>query len=300
MVSHDSSWGLIVLQIVWGCGSSVEAQLPDLLLQRRVHCIRTAAETLLRRQRDQQIELFAFGEGKHVRSAAASAADTSCSVADQSSTFRPPSNPHHEAVVHCWASSNACTLNQSHQCLANNTGLVPTNSFPITFCSHNPLHLSQCNPKASVSNLWCSAIPTTQAEWELNILTKKMQKSPRQFNLRNRFFFRGQLKRAKFYVLQFFQAACHKDPVISKMAVTCIHDIMTTLLNENSELEHFHFNEALFKPFENLLCLELCETDVQDQVNSFSKVRNFVTTVEGGTVWTTYFAINFLLNLSHL
>ncbi|BES88159.1 Domain of unknown function (DUF1981) [Nesidiocoris tenuis] len=61
-------------------------------------------------------------------------------------------------------------------------------------------------------------------------------------------------------------AACHKDPVISKMAVTCIHDIMTTLLNENSELEHFHFNEALFKPFENLLCLELCETDVQDQV----------------------------------
>lgn len=63
-----------------------------------------------------------------------------------------------------------------------------------------------------------------------------------------------------------FQAACHKDPVISKMAVTCIHDIMTTLLNENSELEHFHFNEALFKPFENLLCLELCDTDVQDQV----------------------------------
>lgn len=41
---------------------------------------------------------------------------------------------------------------------------------------------------------------------------------------------------------------------------------MTTLLNENTELEHFHFNEALFKPFENLLCLELCETDIQDQV----------------------------------
>ncbi|XP_073977523.1 brefeldin A-inhibited guanine nucleotide-exchange protein 3 isoform X1 [Rhodnius prolixus] len=61
-------------------------------------------------------------------------------------------------------------------------------------------------------------------------------------------------------------ASCHKDPGISKLAVTCIHDVMTTLLNENTELEHFHFNEALFKPFENLLCLELCETDIQDQV----------------------------------
>ncbi|XP_024084809.1 brefeldin A-inhibited guanine nucleotide-exchange protein 3 isoform X1 [Cimex lectularius] len=61
-------------------------------------------------------------------------------------------------------------------------------------------------------------------------------------------------------------ASCHKDPTISKLAVTCIHDVMITLLNENSELEHFHFNEALFKPFENLLCLELCDTDIQDQV----------------------------------
>lgn len=35
------------------------------------------------------------------------------------------------------------------------------------------------------------------------------------------------------------------------------------LLNEQIELPHFHFNEALLKPFENLLCLELCDSDVQ-------------------------------------
>ncbi|CAH0563479.1 unnamed protein product [Brassicogethes aeneus] len=64
----------------------------------------------------------------------------------------------------------------------------------------------------------------------------------------------------------FMQAACHKDRTISKKAVTCIHDSVTALLNEQAELPHFHFNEALIKPFENLLCLELCDPDVQDQI----------------------------------
>ncbi|XP_018563694.1 brefeldin A-inhibited guanine nucleotide-exchange protein 3 isoform X2 [Anoplophora glabripennis] len=64
----------------------------------------------------------------------------------------------------------------------------------------------------------------------------------------------------------FMQAACHKDRTISKKAVTCIHDSVTALLNEQAELPHFHFNEALIKPFENLLCLELCDMDVQDQI----------------------------------
>lgn len=63
------------------------------------------------------------------------------------------------------------------------------------------------------------------------------------------------------------EAACHKDRSISKKAVQCIHDAMAALLNEQVELPHFHFNEALFKPFENLLCLELCDSDVQDQVS---------------------------------
>lgn len=61
----------------------------------------------------------------------------------------------------------------------------------------------------------------------------------------------------------FMEAACHKDQAISKKAIACIHDSVTALLNEQVELPHFHFNEALFKPFENLLCLELCDFDVQ-------------------------------------
>ncbi|XP_078619431.1 brefeldin A-inhibited guanine nucleotide-exchange protein 3-like isoform X6 [Branchiostoma floridae x Branchiostoma japonicum] len=64
------------------------------------------------------------------------------------------------------------------------------------------------------------------------------------------------------------EAACHKDRHVSKRAVTCIHDIMIELLNNREEKPHFNFNEALFKPFENLLCLELCDNDVQDQVVS--------------------------------
>lgn len=67
----------------------------------------------------------------------------------------------------------------------------------------------------------------------------------------------------------FMEAACHEDRSISKKAVQCIHDSMAALLNEQIELPHFHFNEALFKPFENLLCLELCDSDVQDQVNNY-------------------------------
>lgn len=74
-------------------------------------------------------------------------------------------------------------------------------------------------------------------------------------------------------------AACHKDPGIAKLAVTSIHDVMTTLLNENSELPHFHFNEALFKPFENLLCLELCDSDIQDLV--VNCICEFVETSQG-------------------
>ncbi|GFT42290.1 brefeldin A-inhibited guanine nucleotide-exchange protein 3 [Nephila pilipes] len=66
----------------------------------------------------------------------------------------------------------------------------------------------------------------------------------------------------------FVEAACHKDNLISKKGVSTIHDIVSALLSSNSELPHFHFNEALFKPFENLLCLELCDIDVQEQIVS--------------------------------
>ncbi|EEC06496.1 hypothetical protein IscW_ISCW004134, partial [Ixodes scapularis] len=60
--------------------------------------------------------------------------------------------------------------------------------------------------------------------------------------------------------------ACHKDQVIAKRAVASIHDIVGALLSAHIDLPHFHFNEALFKPFENILCLELCDVDIQEQV----------------------------------
>ncbi|RVE45506.1 hypothetical protein evm_009845 [Chilo suppressalis] len=64
------------------------------------------------------------------------------------------------------------------------------------------------------------------------------------------------------------QAACHKDIQISSMAIQCLHDCATALLSQQVELPHFHFNEALLKPFENLLCLELCDDDIQEQIIS--------------------------------
>lgn len=61
-------------------------------------------------------------------------------------------------------------------------------------------------------------------------------------------------------------AACHRDRSISKRAIEYIHDVITAVLVEQSELPHFHFNEALLKPFENLLSMETCDIDVQDQI----------------------------------
>jgi brefeldin A-inhibited guanine nucleotide-exchange protein 3 len=62
------------------------------------------------------------------------------------------------------------------------------------------------------------------------------------------------------------EAACHKDRDISKRAIEYIHDIITALLVEQTELPHFHFNEALLKPFENILNMQNCDSDVQDQI----------------------------------
>lgn len=59
--------------------------------------------------------------------------------------------------------------------------------------------------------------------------------------------------------------ACHRDRVISKRAIEYIHDIVTALLVEQSELPFFHFNESLLKPFENL-SMDSCDADVQDQI----------------------------------
>ena len=75
------------------------------------------------------------------------------------------------------------------------------------------------------------------------------------------------------------QAACHRDRTISKKAVDCIHEFVTSLLSQRQEPPHSHFNESLCKPFENLLCLELCDGDVQDQVSSLWKVTQVIVIV---------------------
>nr|XP_015217903.1 PREDICTED: brefeldin A-inhibited guanine nucleotide-exchange protein 3 [Lepisosteus oculatus] len=62
------------------------------------------------------------------------------------------------------------------------------------------------------------------------------------------------------------EAACHKERHASQKAVSFIHDVLTEVLTTWAELPHFHFNEALFRPFEHIMQLELCDEDVQDQV----------------------------------
>lgn len=66
----------------------------------------------------------------------------------------------------------------------------------------------------------------------------------------------------------FVQAACHKERHVSQKAVSFIHDVLTEVLTSWAELPHFHFNEALFRPFEHIMQLELCDEDVQDQVTT--------------------------------
>uniref|UniRef100_A0A8C5REC6 ARFGEF family member 3 n=1 Tax=Laticauda laticaudata TaxID=8630 RepID=A0A8C5REC6_LATLA len=62
------------------------------------------------------------------------------------------------------------------------------------------------------------------------------------------------------------EAACHKETHVSRKAVSFIHDILTEVLTVWNEPSHFHFNEALFRPFERIMQLELCDEDIQDQV----------------------------------
>ncbi|XP_041106722.1 brefeldin A-inhibited guanine nucleotide-exchange protein 3-like isoform X3 [Polyodon spathula] len=62
------------------------------------------------------------------------------------------------------------------------------------------------------------------------------------------------------------EAACHKERHVSQKAISFIHDVLTEVLSTWRELPHFHFNEALFRPFEHIMQLELCDEDVQDQV----------------------------------
>ncbi|KAJ6660147.1 hypothetical protein lerEdw1_018074 [Lerista edwardsae] len=64
------------------------------------------------------------------------------------------------------------------------------------------------------------------------------------------------------------EAACHKERHVSRKAVSFIHDILTEILTDRNEPPHFHFNETLFRPFERIMQLELCDEDVQDQART--------------------------------
>ena len=52
------------------------------------------------------------------------------------------------------------------------------------------------------------------------------------------------------------------------MAVTSIHEFIVSLVSQRQERPHFHVNEYVCKTFEDMLCLELCDGDVQDQVSA--------------------------------
>ena len=75
------------------------------------------------------------------------------------------------------------------------------------------------------------------------------------------------------------QATGHRDSSVSKMAVTCIHDFIVAVLAGRHELPHFHINEFLCKTFEDMLCLELCDSDVQDQVRTHGQTWYMLTIV---------------------
>ena len=85
------------------------------------------------------------------------------------------------------------------------------------------------------------------------------------------------------------EAACHREPSIARKAINHIHDIVAAFLQNTEELPYFHFNEALFKPFESLVCLELCDGDVQDII--VSNICEFVegSTAEIGSGWRSLF-----------
>lgn len=63
------------------------------------------------------------------------------------------------------------------------------------------------------------------------------------------------------------KAACSSDAGVAKTSVEILRSIISHVLQEQPEPRHFHFNEALFKPFEHLLCRESCDADLQDQVH---------------------------------
>ena len=85
------------------------------------------------------------------------------------------------------------------------------------------------------------------------------------------------------------EAVSHSDQSVAKKSVSTLHDIMNAILCSHNELPHFHFNEALFKPFESILLQELCDLDIQELI--ISSICEFVegTTEEIRSGWRSLF-----------
>ncbi|XP_041353818.1 brefeldin A-inhibited guanine nucleotide-exchange protein 3-like isoform X2 [Gigantopelta aegis] len=62
------------------------------------------------------------------------------------------------------------------------------------------------------------------------------------------------------------EATNSRDRAVTKMSVTCVHDFIVAMLSGHEEKPHFHINEFLCKTFEDMLCMEICDGDVQDQI----------------------------------
>lgn len=85
------------------------------------------------------------------------------------------------------------------------------------------------------------------------------------------------------------EAAYHKARHVSKVALTSIHDILSEMLKRRSELPHFWFYDTLFKPFDTLMGLDLCDDEIQDQIlyTLYELVEGFGPSIKSG--WRSLF-----------
>jgi len=88
----------------------------------------------------------------------------------------------------------------------------------------------------------------------------------------------------------FVEAAAHRDRHISKLAITSLNDIMTELLSNRSELPHFWFHEALFKPLDGIMSSSTCSEEEQDQILTMlcQLVETHLSSIKSG--WRPIFA----------
>lgn len=138
-------------------------------------------------------------------------------------------------------------------------------STALCFCSHEQLFPNVPKPVIPSKNYWWQRLGKTKKSADNTlfldsigeILLKSVRSGRPLFHI---------MRIWSIVVPHLMEASCHKDLTVSRKAVKHLHDAINAALSEHSDLPYFHITEALFKPFENLLCLELCEPDIQDQI----------------------------------